>query len=63
MSEPTEPLGDIEVGFSLAQAAAIVREIDALWDNSNIHGKRKVKELRTLRATLAATLDERETNP
>ena len=63
MSEPTEPLGDIDVGFSLAQAAAIVREIDALWRHSNHEGKRQVKELRTLRATLAATLDERETNP
>jgi len=57
MSEPDEPLADIEVGFSVARAAAIVKEFDALWNNSNVHGKRKVKELRNLRETLAAALE------
>lgn len=51
------PLGEIEVGFSRAQAAAIVSEIDALWRHSNHDGKRRVKELQVLRDTLAAEIE------
>lgn len=57
MTEETAPLADLEIGLSFAQAAALVKEIDALWSNSNVHGKKKVKELRTLRETLAAEVE------
>lgn len=48
-----DPLGQIQVGFTLGQAAAIVQEFDALWAHSNHLGKRAVHHLRTLRDTLA----------
>lgn len=47
--EKAEPLGEIEIGLSVEQATAIVREFDALWQHSNIHGKKKVKQLWGLR--------------
>lgn len=62
-TEPTAPLSDIDVGFTTAQARAIVMELDALWANSAHDGKKKVHELFRLRATLAAAVEERETNP
>lgn len=43
--EKAEPLGEIEIGLSVEQATAIVREFDALWQHSNIHGKKKMKQL------------------
>jgi hypothetical protein len=49
------PLGAIQIGLTVAQAAAIVQEFDALWAHSNHLGKRSVNHLRTLRDTLAAT--------
>jgi hypothetical protein len=48
-----EPLGEIEMGFSIEQATAIVKEFDALWQHSNIHGKKKVIQLWGLRKQLA----------
>jgi len=48
------PLGQIQIGLTPAQAAAIVQEFDALWAHSNHLGKRSVHHLRTLRDTLAA---------
>lgn len=60
MSE-TPALADIEVGFSVEQAAAIVAELDALWAHSTRDGKRKVHELRRLRETLMAALGTQET--
>lgn len=48
-----EPLGEIEVGLSIEQATAIVREFDRLWQHSNIHGKKKVKQLGDIRNQLA----------
>lgn len=54
LADPHAPLGDIEVGLTVDQAAAIVQEFDALWSHSNFLGKRAVKHLRTLRDTLAA---------
>jgi len=50
--EKAEPLGEIEIGLSVEQATAIVREFDALWQHSNIHGKKKVKQLWGLRNQL-----------
>ncbi len=48
-----EPLGEIEIGLSIEQATAIVREFDVLWQHGNIHGKKKVKQLWGLRNQLA----------
>ena len=50
------PLGQIQVGFTLEQAAAIVQEFDALWAHSNHLGKRSVHHMRTLRDTLTDQL-------
>lgn len=55
------PLADIEVGFSMEQAAQVVVELDALWAHSTRDGKKKVHELRRLHATLTAALANEET--
>ncbi len=51
--EKAEPLGEIEIGLSVEQATAIVREFDTLWQHSNVHGKKKVVRLWGLRNQLA----------
>lgn len=61
MSETPIALADIEVGFTVERAAAIVAELDALWAHSTRDGKKKVHELRRLRETLTAALANEET--
>lgn len=56
---PAEPLGDIEIGLSLEQAEAIVKEFDALWASANGRGKRRVRFLQLLRDELAMELKGR----
>jgi hypothetical protein len=57
MTHPVEgPLGAIEMGFTLEQAAAIVAEFDALYAHSNVMGKKRVKVLYLFRASLVAAL-------
>lgn len=52
MDQKAEPLGEIELGLTVEQACAIVREYDALWQAASWYGKKQMKELRRLRDTL-----------
>jgi hypothetical protein len=52
----SEPLGDIEMGFSREQAAAIIVELDALYAHSNVMGKKKMKQLHIFRASMVSAL-------
>ena len=62
MTQPVyESLGEIEMGFTRAQARAIISEFDALYAHSNVMGKKKVKVLHFFRASLLAALTEPET--
>ena len=55
-SEPLTPLGDIEIGFTVEQAQAVVDEIAALWCHANHDGKKKVRMLNVLSNTLIREL-------
>jgi hypothetical protein len=59
MSSDRAPLGDLEIGLSIQQAAAIVQEFDALWRASSWCGRKHVKELLKLRDTLAIEMRTR----
>ena len=56
----TEPIGDIEMGFTREQAREIVAEIDVLYAHSNIMGKKKTKTLHILRRSLIVALRQPE---
>lgn len=56
----SDPLGDIEMGFTREQAREIVAEIDALYAHSNVMGKKKVKTLHLLRRSLIVALNQPE---
>lgn len=51
MDQPA-PLGEIELGLTVEQARAIVREYDALWQAASWYGKKQMQELVRLRNTL-----------
>ena len=57
-SSALDSLGEIEMGFTRVQAAAIIAEFDALYAHSNVMGKKKVKTLHIFRASLLAALKE-----
>lgn len=54
----SEPLGDIEMGFTREQAREIVSEFDALYAHSNVMGKKKVKTLHQFRRSLIVALNQ-----
>ena len=56
----SDPLGEIEMGFTREQAAAMVTELDALYAHSNVMGKKKVKQLYIFRASLVSALQKPE---
>lgn len=60
MNEQVGSLGEIEMGFTRAQARAIVAELDALYQHSHVMGKKKMKVLHIFRASLLAALTEKE---
>ena len=60
MGRLSEPLGDIEMGFTREQAREIVTELDALYAHSNVLGKKKVKTLHLLRRSLIVALNQPE---
>ncbi|BFU90124.1 MAG: hypothetical protein NTAFB01_13110 [Nitrospira sp.] len=59
LGEQPKPLGEIELGLSVAQATAIVQEFDALWLAAAFYGKKKQKELLRLRNTLEEAVKTR----
>lgn len=56
VADERTPVAEIELGLSIEQAWAIVQEFDVLWRAAPWYGKKHLKELLTVRNTLAHTL-------